>query len=77
MNTNAVTREKYLRLMTQVEELEERIADLEAEVQVSEDAGTPADLRVIQDELQDLRTELGVARTELQRLSDGCGKPRC
>ena len=77
MNANAVTREKYLRLMAQVEQLEERIADFENEAKAAEDAGTPADVGVIADELQALRTELGLARTELQRLSDGCGKPRC
>ncbi len=63
MNANDIERQKYLRLFTQVEALEERIALLEQDGK-----------RV--DELRLLLEQLATARTELTRVSNGCGQPR-
>jgi predicted nucleic acid-binding Zn-ribbon protein len=65
-------REKYSRLMTEIEDLEERVEDLEKEMEVVK--GSP-DAKVVKDELEDLRVALATKRNELARLSDGCGKP--
>ncbi len=67
-----VTREKYARLMAEIEDLEERVEDLEKEVAVVKGS---ADAGVIKQELEDLRVELAKKRNELARISDGCGKP--
>jgi hypothetical protein len=63
VNANDIERQKYLRLFTQVEALEERIALLEQDGK-----------RV--DELRLLLEQLATARTELTRVSNGCGQPR-
>jgi archaellum component FlaC len=65
-------REKYVRLMTEIEDLEERVEDLEKEVEVVK--GSP-DAKVVKEELEDLRAGLATKRNELARISDGCGKP--
>ena len=65
MNANDVARQKYLQLMGQVEELEDRVADIEKRPR------TP----VLADELRALQVKLGEQRTELARLSAGCGVP--
>jgi cell division septum initiation protein DivIVA len=70
-----IAREKYERLMTRVSELEDRVADLEGQLageDISDHASTPA---VIRHELQEAREQLAQERSELSRLSDGCGKP--
>lgn len=63
MSANEIERQKYLRLIVQVEELEERVAALEQQKQ------TGGELRLLQEQLAD-------ARTELTRVSNGCGQPR-
>ena len=64
MSATDIARQKYLKLMTQVEDLEDRVAALEKQ---------PA--AVAQAELASLRELLAAARTELTRVSDGCGVP--
>lgn len=71
-----VAREKYAHLMAQIEELEERVSDLEREGAVAAESPDARDVQVVADELHDLREELAARRNELQRISDGCGTPR-
>jgi hypothetical protein len=71
-----IAREKYLRLMERVEELEERVMDLERELLVAGDSPDPQDAEVVRDELRGLQEELAANRTELTRISNGCGTPR-
>jgi predicted nucleic acid-binding Zn-ribbon protein len=66
-----VVREKYARLMAQIEELEDRVADLDQQLSDDEYKGD----RVLQQELRDLTEQLAQKRSELSRISDGCGKP--
>jgi len=68
-------REKYLRLMSRIEELEEQVADLEQEQEVAKDSPDAKEMEVVIGELAARRTELAAKRNELARLSDGCGKP--
>jgi len=58
-----VTREKYAKLMVEIENLEDCISELESE--------TPLD----QMQLEKARAELANRKNELARISDGCGKP--
>jgi len=58
-----ITREKYVRLMTEIENLEDFIAELEV-------LNRPDD-----SEITRFSIELASKRNELARLSDGCGKP--
>ena len=62
MSANEIERQKYLRLITQVEELEERVATLEQQKKNG-------------NELRLLQEQLANARTELTRVSNGCGHP--
>ncbi|MDD5706646.1 MAG: hypothetical protein PHR35_12045 [Kiritimatiellae bacterium] len=65
MKTNEVTRQKFLQLMEQIEELEDRIAATE---KLSPSDAGRANLGRMQE-------ELARQRVELQRVSDGCGVP--
>ena len=67
-----ITREKYLRLMAQVDELEDRVTDLEAQL-AGPAKGDPE--TVLEQELKDAQEALALRRSELSRISDGCGKP--
>ena len=58
-----VAREKYAKLMVEIENLEDCISELESE--------TPLD----QMQLEKARAELAHRKNELARISDGCGKP--
>ena len=58
-----VAREKYVRLMTEIENLEDCVSELESE--------TPVDAT----QLENARAELAEKKNELARISDGCGKP--
>ena len=62
MTAEKIDRYKFLNMIIQVEELEERIAVLERRGE----AGP---------EIRSLQVSLAEARTELTRLSNGCGKP--
>jgi phage shock protein A len=70
-----VTRETYRRLMAEIEDLEDRVADLDKGAEVARNSPNPQDAKVIAEELESLRTQLAAKRNELQRISDGCGKP--
>jgi hypothetical protein len=70
-----IAREKYERLMGQIGELEDRIEDLERQLASDNGAADPRDAGVIRAELQDALEQLAQKRTELSRLSDGCGRP--
>jgi hypothetical protein len=71
---NDVTRAKFGRIMAQVAELEDRVTDLEEELRGPESAD-PQERALLQEELRELQEQLAKARSELTRLSDGCGKP--
>ena len=58
-----VTREKYARLMSEIENLEDFISDLEEQADAD-----PSELKKLKDELAE-------KRAELTRISDGCGRP--
>ena len=64
------TRQKFAALIAEIEVLEESVADLQARADQA-----PAD-SALRQKLLDAQRQLGVKRTELQRISDGCGKPR-
>jgi cell division septum initiation protein DivIVA len=65
MNAMDVARQKYVQLMAQVEDLEEQVEALHKQ------PATPGQAEA----LRALQEKLGAARTELTRLSDGCGVP--
>ncbi len=67
-------REKFLRLMTRIEELEEGLSELEKK-EKEEDSSGAASLNRIRESLKLLQEELNEKRRELARISDGCGKP--
>ena len=70
-----VSREKYVKLMAQIEDLEDRVADLTNEEKVLAESDAAEDLAVVRQELRDCREELAEKKNELSRISDGCGKP--
>ena len=57
-----VVREKYLHLMTEIEDLEENIEKLEKK-------------SVAAKNLEKMKEELAAKKSELARISDGCGTP--
>jgi hypothetical protein len=65
MTPSDVARQKFMRLMAEVEDLEEQASALEARPRTPE---------VLQ-QLQALQLKLAERRTELTRVSDGCGTP--
>ena len=65
MNANDVARQKYLQLINQVEDLEDEIEKVEKQ---------PVSAST-QKKLMELKEELAKQRTELARVSDGCGTP--
>lgn len=62
MNANEIARKKYLALIERVEELEDQVEALERR-------------KAPIAEVQALQEKLATARTELTRISDGCGHP--
>jgi chromosome segregation ATPase len=58
-----LAREKYVKLMDEIEKIEDVITQLEDE--------SPVD----QKQLDNARAELSTKKNELARISDGCGKP--
>lgn len=58
-----LNREKYSRLMAEIEQLEDCVYELENEQPVNSE------------QLEKARTQLAAKRNELARISDGCGKP--
>ncbi|MCX7935437.1 MAG: hypothetical protein N3A66_09285 [Planctomycetota bacterium] len=70
-----VARETYRRLMAEIQSLEEKAAALEQEIEMVRESASAADMKTWQEELHSLKQMLAEKRNELQRLSDGCGKP--
>jgi predicted nucleic acid-binding Zn-ribbon protein len=70
-----IAREEYERLMVRIGELEERIEDLQHQLAGDESAADLQAADVLRQELRDLTEQLAKARSELSRISDGCGKP--
>jgi predicted nucleic acid-binding Zn-ribbon protein len=70
-----IIREKYARLIAQIRALEDRVEDLEKQQAEATGAEEAQDLPVIRRELEDLEMQLALKRSELSRISDGCGKP--
>ncbi len=67
-----VAREKFMRLMQEVDELEERVEELERKLAACR--GTQ-DEEAAQRELDARLERLEEKRTELVRVSDGCRRP--
>ncbi len=67
-------RATYQRLMGRIETLEELIEELQGQSAAGA-APDPPDAAGLARELKDLTEQLAAARSELARLSDGCGKP--
>jgi len=63
-----VVRATYLRLMQEIEDLEDRLEALKAKA-ADADAGSRAS------EIARLAADLDEKRRELARISDGCGRP--
>lgn len=70
-----LTREKYQRLMARIDALEERFEDLRNQLSGDVVSADPSAAEVIRQELEDMAGQLAAARSELSRISDGCGKP--
>lgn len=67
-----IQREKYRKLIDDVENLEAEIEKYEAREGIFEDIESDED---IAQDLQVLRSQLAEKRNELARVSDGCGTP--
>ncbi len=65
---------KFERLMAQVAELEERVEGLETQLAAGESADAQ-ETAVLREALEDAQDQLAKSRSELSRLSDGCGRP--
>jgi hypothetical protein len=67
---NDISRVKYARLIAEIGDLEDRIEQLEKNPAAAPVAAAPRQA------LEELELQLALKRSELTRLSDGCGKPR-
>jgi len=76
MNSTEIERQKYAQLFTQVEALEEQVTTLEQSHAFAQNSSQPHYLSVVEAELKAVQIQLAEARTELARISNGCGKPR-
>jgi cell division septum initiation protein DivIVA len=70
-----IVRDKYLRLMAHIADLEDRIENLEQELAGEPGTISPDEASLVRQEVKDLMEELAKGRSELSRLSDGCGTP--
>ena len=70
-----IAREKFARLIAHIEDLEARVEELEKQLQTDNGALEPRDALVCKQELKDLTEQLARSRSELSRISDGCGRP--
>jgi len=70
MSLNKIQRAKYLKLMVAIDDLEDRVDKLEKK-KAAATRSTPA----LDAKLQQAQEKLGALRTELTRVSDGCGTP--
>ena len=65
-----IQRQKYLKLMVEIEELEAKIEELEQKKAAAKRASPARDQKLVE-----AQEKLGALRTELTRVSDGCGTP--
>jgi ribosome-interacting GTPase 1 len=56
-----VARAKYLRMMAEIEDIEDKIAEMEK-------------IKASQSDIMSMKDELAEKRNELAKISDGCGK---
>ena len=70
-----VNRETYRRLMAEIEDLEDRVADLETGLESAKASPNPQEAKAVTEELENLKAQLALRRNELARISAGCGKP--
>jgi hypothetical protein len=68
-------RDAYRQLMVEIEELEEQVECFENEEEMARQSPDAQDAVIVEDHLEALRMRLAEKRGELERLSDGCGKP--
>jgi prefoldin subunit 5 len=70
-----VTREKFVRLMAEIDELEERAEKLQRRFTASGGSPGSRDGGAAQQELRELHQKLEQKRTELTRVSNACRRP--
>jgi archaellum component FlaC len=70
-----VAREKFMRLMAEVEDLEERVEELQREFAVSGGSQDSRDADAARQELRELSEQLEQKRIELTRVSNACRRP--
>ena len=70
-----VSREKYLRMMAEIEDLEEKVESLRSSVEAVRQSD-PSSAEQIRKELGLIEERLEALNRELQRVSDGCGRPQ-
>jgi archaellum component FlaC len=70
-----VAREKFMRLMAEVEDLEERVEELQREFAVSGGSQDSRDGDAARQELRELSEQLEEKRIELTRVSNACRRP--
>jgi hypothetical protein len=68
-------REAYVRLMTEIEELESQVENFTNEILLAPQTPDLEDTPTVEEHLADLKMRLAIKRGDLERLSDGCGKP--
>ncbi len=68
-------REAYRQLMSEIEELEEQVENFDSETEMVRQSPDLRDAAIVEEHLSALRMRLAEKRGELERLSDGCGKP--
>ncbi len=67
-----VARQKFAALMAEIESLEDALDDLQRRCENAPQES----VEPIRRQLVDVQRHLAEKKTELQRISDGCGKPR-
>lgn len=67
-----VTRQTYMRLMAEIEDLEEQVSVLEA---LCAEAARGPDCESAEEQIARVQEQLVEKRRELARISDGCGRP--
>jgi predicted nucleic acid-binding Zn-ribbon protein len=70
-----VAREKLMRLMAEIDELEERVEELQQKLRASGGSSSPRDRDASRRELGALLERLEQKRDELTRVSNACRRP--
>ena len=68
-------RETYRQLMAEIEALEEQVENFVGEAQMARQLTNSENAALVEEQLALLRMRLAEKRGELERMSDGCGKP--